>query len=82
VLTIVGKDKSVVLWSIQDHVSSLSDASAAKSPGSASSSGKQSTKTGDEKISDSPKVGPRGVFQGHQDTVEDVQFSPSRYLSL
>jgi len=82
VLTIVGKDKSVVLWSIQDHVSSLSDAAATKSLGSASSSGKQPAKTGDEKNSDSPKIGPRGVFQGHQDTVEDVQFSPSRYLAL
>lgn len=80
-LTVAGKDKSVVLWSIQDHISSLSDASATKSPGSASSSGRQPIKNGDDKNSDGPKVGPRGVFQGHQDTVEDVQFSPSRYLS-
>ncbi|KAE8683191.1 WD-40 repeat-containing protein MSI4 [Hibiscus syriacus] len=37
-----GKDKSVVLWSIQDHIS-----------------------------------GPHGIFYGHEDTVEDVAFSPS-----
>lgn len=71
----------MVLWSIQDHISSLSDASATKSPGSASSSGRQPIKNGGDKNSDGPKVGPRGVFQGHQDTVEDVQFSPSRYLA-
>ncbi|ONK76546.1 uncharacterized protein A4U43_C03F29400 [Asparagus officinalis] len=69
-----GKDKLVVLWSIQDHISSLSDASATKLSGS---SGKQPTKIGEEKNSDSPKIEPRGVFQGHQETVEDVQFSPS-----
>ncbi|KAK1265218.1 WD-40 repeat-containing protein MSI4 [Acorus gramineus] len=72
-----GKDKSVVLWSIQDHITSSTDPS--KSPGasSGSSSVKQSPKGGNDKVSDGPAVGPRGVFQGHEDTVEDVQFCPS-----
>lgn len=64
-----GKDKSVVLWSLQDHISSLSDGPA--TPGSIS---KQNT--GEEKNSENPKIAPRNVFHGHQDTVEDVQFSP------
>lgn len=68
-----GKDKLVVLWNIQDQVSSLS--------GSLATPGKHPAKTGDEKHVDSPKVGPRSVFQGHEDTVEDVQFAPSRYQS-
>ncbi|XP_038987176.1 WD-40 repeat-containing protein MSI4-like [Phoenix dactylifera] len=73
-----GKDKLVVLWSIQDHISTLAESSAAKSPATpASSSGKQPAKAGNEKSSDSPTVGPRGVYQGHEDTVEDVQFCPS-----
>lgn len=79
VLPIPGKDKSVVLWSIHDHISSVAE-STSKSPASASnSSGKQSIKAGNEKSSDSTTVGPRGVYQGHEDTVEDVQFCPSRY---
>ncbi|KAL2457668.1 WD-40 repeat-containing protein MSI4 [Abeliophyllum distichum] len=62
-----GKDKSVVLWSIQDHVSTLaSDAN--QYTGSAGSI---------VKAADNPSIGPRGVFQGHEDTVEDVQFCPS-----
>ncbi|KAL2493235.1 WD-40 repeat-containing protein MSI4 [Abeliophyllum distichum] len=53
-----GKDKSVVLWSIHDHISSLADRGAVRS-------------------SDIPTVQARGIFQGHRDTVEDVQFCPS-----
>lgn len=60
-----GKDKSVVLWSIQDHVSTL----ATEGTQSASSI---------VKAADNSTVGPRGIFQGHTDTVEDVQFCPSR----
>ncbi|XP_042004217.1 WD-40 repeat-containing protein MSI4-like isoform X2 [Salvia splendens] len=62
-----GKDKSVVLWSIQDHVSTLANA------------GTQSAETASSivKAADNSTVGPRGIFQGHTDTVEDVQFSPS-----
>ncbi|XP_070027407.1 WD-40 repeat-containing protein MSI4-like [Nicotiana tabacum] len=65
-----GKDKSVVLWSIHDHVSTLAaDQGATKSPGSGASNSKPSA--------EGPTVQARGVFQGHDDTVEDVQFCPS-----
>lgn len=68
VVLTTGKDKYVVLWSIQDHISTLiNDASK-----SAVSSGSI------VKAADNPSVGPRGIFQGHQDTVEDVQFCPSK----
>lgn len=62
-----GKDKSVVLWSIQDHISTLAtDGTASAEPaGSIVKPGDNST------------VSPRGIFQGHSDTVEDVQFCPS-----
>ncbi|KAL1554967.1 WD-40 repeat-containing protein msi4, variant 2 [Salvia divinorum] len=62
-----GKDKSVVLWSIQDHVSTLTNA------------GTQSAESASSivKAADNSTVGPRGIFQGHTDTVEDVQFCPS-----
>ncbi|PWZ33799.1 WD-40 repeat-containing protein MSI4 [Zea mays] len=66
-----GKDKFVVLWSIQDHISALGDSSS--SPGASGS--KQSGKIANEK--ESPKVDPRGIFHGHDSTVEDVQFCPS-----
>ncbi|PKU76302.1 WD-40 repeat-containing protein MSI4 [Dendrobium catenatum] len=74
-----GKDMSVVLWSIQDHISTLGVASDAKSleASSGSSGGKQAAKAGNNKSSDSPTVAPRGVYQGHEDTVEDVQFCPT-----
>lgn len=75
-----GKDKSVVLWSIHDHISSLaSNQCASKSPGS----GARASNTKSPKIDEvdpkakSPTVHARGVFQGHEDTVEDVQFCPS-----
>lgn len=63
-VVLTGKDKSVVLWSIHDHISTLA------------------TKTGgtNDKPSESPVIQARGVFQGHEDTVEDVQFCPSRYM--
>lgn len=62
-----GKDKTVVLWSIQDHISTLA-ADATKSAGSGGSI---------IKSADNPSIGPRGIFHGHADTVEDVQFCPS-----
>ncbi|KAG6388541.1 hypothetical protein SASPL_149969 [Salvia splendens] len=66
-----GKDKSVVLWSIHDHISSLAaDQSAHKSTGS-----KGNLSNG--KAGDGTAVEARGIFQGHGDTVEDVQFNPS-----
>ncbi|KAJ3701941.1 hypothetical protein LUZ61_005646 [Rhynchospora tenuis] len=64
-----GKDKLVVLWSIQDHISTLASSDAADAP-------KEEEKE-KEKVSDSPKIAARGVFEGHEDTVEDVQFCPS-----
>lgn len=75
-----GKDKLVVLWSIQDHISSLAaDPGSGKSPGSGSAGSKSTSKVGpSDKPVDSPTIGPRGTYQGHEDTVEDVQFCPSR----
>ncbi|KAK3018688.1 hypothetical protein RJ639_003119, partial [Escallonia herrerae] len=72
-----GKDKSVVLWSIHDHISTLAtDQGATKSSGHG---GAKSTKAGgsDDKATHSPTIQARGIFQGHEDTVEDVQFCPS-----
>uniref|UniRef100_A0A0E0JN42 Histone-binding protein RBBP4-like N-terminal domain-containing protein n=1 Tax=Oryza punctata TaxID=4537 RepID=A0A0E0JN42_ORYPU len=67
-----GKDKSVVWWSIQDHISALGDSSKTESsPGASGSKGKIANDK------DSPKVDPRGIFLGHDSTVEDVQFCPS-----
>ena len=73
-IVVAGKDKSVVLWSIQDHISA-----AAKSSGAGGSIIK-STKPGDgnDKAANGPTVAPRGVYYGHEDTVEDVTFCPSR----
>ncbi|KAK3410833.1 hypothetical protein EUGRSUZ_J02866 [Eucalyptus grandis] len=75
-----GKDRYVVLWSIQDHISTLAaDPGSAKSPGSAGTNNKQSSKAagGNDKTGDSPSIEPRGVYLGHGDTVEDVTFCPS-----
>ena len=67
-----GKDKSVVLWSIHDHIATLA--------AEAGSNVKQGSKAAgnSEKATESPSIGPRGIYQGHEDTVEDVQFCPSR----
>lgn len=65
-----GKDKCVLLWSIQDHIS------AATEPSSAKASKTPSSAHG-EKVAKIPSIGPRGVYKGHKDTVEDVQFCPS-----
>ncbi|KAL6491729.1 WD-40 repeat-containing protein msi4 [Orobanche gracilis] len=69
-----GKDKSVVLWSIHDHISSLSVEGAQKSSGSkgVAANGKLGSTT----------VQARGIFQGHEDTVEDVQFNPSSAMEF
>ncbi|KAL3639766.1 WD-40 repeat-containing protein msi4 [Castilleja foliolosa] len=70
-----GKDKSVVLWSIHDHISSLAaDQGTHKSPGSkgVGANGKPESTT----------VQARGIFQGHEDTVEDVQFNPSSAMEF
>lgn len=76
-----GKDKLVVLWSIHDHISTLaSDSASMKSPGSGGTNTKTAPKAvgSNYKPADSPSIGPRGVYNGHEDTVEDVQFCPSR----
>jgi histone-binding protein RBBP4 len=78
-MLIAGKDKSVVLWSIQDHITSSATDPATKSPGSGGSIIKKAG-DGNDKATDGPSVGPRGIYQGHEDTVEDVAFCPSRYL--
>ncbi|RYR77143.1 hypothetical protein Ahy_A01g001610 [Arachis hypogaea] len=67
-----GKDKSVVFWSIEDHITSAADS---KSGGSIN---KQNTKSGEgnDKSADGPSVGPRGIYCGHDETVEDVAFCP------
>lgn len=54
-----------MLWSIEDHITSAATDS--------NKSGGSITKT-----ADSPTVGPRGIYSGHEDTVEDVAFCPSR----
>ncbi|GLU14317.1 hypothetical protein SLE2022_308930 [Rubroshorea leprosula] len=66
-----GKDKSVVLWSIHDHISTL-----AADPGSNTKHASKGGGSTDKPIN-SPSIGPRGIFKGHVDTVEDVQFCPS-----
>ncbi|XP_031388956.1 WD-40 repeat-containing protein MSI4-like isoform X1 [Punica granatum] len=75
-----GKDRCVILWSIQDHISSLAvDTASGKSPGSVSANSKQSSKVSgtNEKPMNGPSIEPRGVFHGHGATVEDVTFCPS-----
>lgn len=71
---VAGKDKTVVLWSIEDHVTS---AATDKSGGSIIKPNSKSGE-GNDKTVDSPSVGPRGIYSGHDDTVEDVAFCPSR----
>ncbi|WOG99155.1 hypothetical protein DCAR_0518503 [Daucus carota subsp. sativus] len=72
-----GKDRSVILWSIHDHISTLATDSgstkSAKPGGIKNSKGNGS----DDSPSSSPSVQARGTFQGHENTVEDVQFCPS-----
>ncbi|KAJ1439859.1 WD40/YVTN repeat-like-containing domain superfamily [Sesbania bispinosa] len=69
-----GKDKTVVLWSIEDHITSA--ATDSKSGGSIIKSNSKSGE-GNDKTADGPSVGPRGIYCGHEDTVEDVTFCPS-----
>lgn len=63
----------MVLWSIQDHISS-----AASDPKSSESKKNSKSGEGNDKTADGPSVGPRGIFHGHDDTVEDVTFCPFR----
>ncbi|KAI4377789.1 hypothetical protein MLD38_015367 [Melastoma candidum] len=75
-----GKEKLVVLWSIQDHVaSSAMNQATEKSAGSGGSLIKNTIGNGnDEAAKGSSKIGPRGTYSGHKDTVEDVAFCPFR----
>ncbi|KAK7293271.1 hypothetical protein RJT34_16134 [Clitoria ternatea] len=69
------KEKCVVLWSIHDHIATLSP--------EAGSNAKQGSKVvSDEKATTSPSIGPRGVYQGHVDTIEDEQFCHQGVLIL
>ncbi|KAJ1399858.1 hypothetical protein SESBI_29980 [Sesbania bispinosa] len=67
-----GKDKCVVLWSIHDYIATLA--------GEAGSNVKQGSKArgNNEKTTESPSIGPQCIYEGHADTVEDVQFCTSR----
>ncbi|KAF6152287.1 hypothetical protein GIB67_005941 [Kingdonia uniflora] len=71
-MTTTGKYKSVALWSIEDYITASAIESGSKSIASA----KQTSKT--EKSEDSITVGPPGIYHGHDDTVEDIRFCPSR----
>ena len=64
-----GEDKLVLLWNIQDHISTLGEASSTKYP---------TALFDNSRGMDSPTVEPQGFYKGHTDTVEDVQFRPSR----
>ncbi|MBA0839893.1 hypothetical protein Goarm_005585 [Gossypium armourianum] len=79
-ILLAGKDKLVVLWSIHDHTSTLAkEQGPTKSPGSTSTSTKHASKGGggNDNHVEGPSVEARGIYQGHDDTVEDVQFCPS-----
>ncbi|XP_047320454.1 WD-40 repeat-containing protein MSI4-like [Impatiens glandulifera] len=67
-----GKDKLVVLWNIEDHISTL----ALETP---SGGGRtiRNSKAGGSSVESITTLHPRGTYLGHQDTVEDVQFCPS-----
>lgn len=79
---IAGRDHCVVLWSIEDHVTSMHNQHPSRS-GTPTGGTRQALNTGGSPtdISTATSVFPRGIFQGHTDTVEDVQFRPSRYPS-
>ncbi|KAL5578282.1 hypothetical protein UlMin_019981 [Ulmus minor] len=68
------------LWSIQDQISTLaSESTPAKSPGSGGTNTNLASKGAGNnyKLTDSPSIGSRGIYYGHEDTVEDVQFCPT-----
>ncbi|XP_074578271.1 WD-40 repeat-containing protein MSI4-like [Curcuma longa] len=73
-----GKDKLVVLWCINDHVSSLLNSASTACFGllNGSLSYNHSKEATNLKISCTPTVAARAMFHGHVDTVEDVQFCP------
>ncbi|KAG0566457.1 hypothetical protein M758_7G060800 [Ceratodon purpureus] len=69
-----GRDQCVVLWSIEDHISSVQE----QTPRSGTPTGGGSKQSGTAgSASDTTDIYPRGIFKGHTNTVEDVQFRPS-----
>jgi hypothetical protein len=75
-----GKDKLVLQWSIEDHITGIQEPypSRAGTPTAGGGRGSWTTGGGGSDLSDASSIAPRGVFKGHSDTVEDVQFRPSR----
>jgi len=72
-----GRDQCVVLWSIEDHITSM------QTPRSGTPSGGGSKQSGTAGcIADATHLYPRGIFKGHTNTVEDVQFRPSRWIKF
>ncbi|CAK9191004.1 unnamed protein product, partial [Sphagnum troendelagicum] len=74
-----GKDKLVLQWSIEDHITGIQEPypSRAGTPTAGGGRGSWTTGGGGSDLSDASSIAPRGVFKGHSDTVEDVQFRPS-----
>jgi histone-binding protein RBBP4 len=74
-----GKDKLVLQWSIEDHITGIQEPypSRAGTPTAGGGRGSWTTGAGGSDLSDASSIAPRGVFKGHSDTVEDVQFRPS-----
>ena len=85
-----GRDRCVVLWSLQDHITSL-QVSIAAYPCIESvsahthvciisacllASGFQAP-AADSSAGAGPTLQPRSLYRGHEDTVDDVQFRPS-----
>lgn len=70
----------MVLWSINDHISTLATEPGAAKSTSSGSNIKSASKSGDGNNGNtaSPSVEARGIYKGHDDTVEDVQFCPTR----
>lgn len=64
-----------MLWSIEDHITSVQE----QTPRSGTPTGGGSKQSGAAGVAaDTTDVYPRGIFKGHTNTVEDVEFRPSR----
>ncbi|KAJ7543049.1 hypothetical protein O6H91_09G023300 [Diphasiastrum complanatum] len=68
-----GKDKQVLLWSIEDHVPDFREPAPLRQD---ILGGKLKLGGFQVPTSDPTTIGPRGHFRGHTMTVEDVQFRP------
>ncbi|XP_024395782.1 WD-40 repeat-containing protein MSI4 isoform X2 [Physcomitrium patens] len=69
-----GRDKCVLLWSIEDHITTMQEQTPKSITPTAAGSKQSGTAGG---AADTTNVYTRGIFKGHTDTVEDVQFRPS-----